>query len=167
MKLHLDFYKPHANFNQGFLNFILGILLLILVGLHVTYLTFQKKIHVIETKQNQELNLHQMKPVSIETEHRLRETQQALNLPWFNLLASLEKMNAINPDVYLLSLETDPTKKELLITGESSNMASLVAYMDSFRKEPLFSDVVLNNQHLYELGNQNSKWVFTLLVKWK
>jgi hypothetical protein len=167
MKLHLDFYKPHATFNQGLLSFILIILLLILVGLHITYLTFQKKINAIEVKQNQELSLHQMKPVSIETEHRLRETQQALNLPWFSLLTSLEKINSNNPDVYLLSLETDPTKKEFVITGESSNMASLVAYMDSFRKESFFSDVVLNNQHLYELGNQNSKWVFTLLVKWK
>jgi hypothetical protein len=111
------------------------------------------------------------KPVSGETGARLQsEFRQAqrvgdfLLLPWKDLFVALEK--AAMPDVALLSVEPDATKREVRITAEAKDTATLFAYVKRLESVPRFHDVHLMRHEIREDDKQHPIR-FTVAAFWR
>lgn len=92
------------------------------------------------------------------------DAQRVLNLPWESLLGALEQAQA-GDKVHLLSVQPNPFKGEVALTGEAVNFDALMNYLKALRTQPVFSDVVLVNQRQVEQDGRQSL-AFTLAAEW-
>jgi hypothetical protein len=95
------------------------------------------------------------------------ETQKSLNIPWQPMLAALEKAQAANPEMRLLTVQPNPSKGEININGVVSNFNILAQYIEALKAQPEFGDAILTNQHWNEAPVGQEKLGFTLTVEWK
>lgn len=100
-------------------------------------------------------------PVLLSEENQAREAQHALDLPWTALLGALERAQTTSFGIHLLSVQPNPAKAVVLLGGEADDFATLMAYVQTLRAQPQFSDVVLVNQRLTETASQ-TRLAFTL-----
>lgn len=94
------------------------------------------------------------------------DAQHALNIPWDSLLSALEKVQGQHAKIYLISVQPNPAKGEVTVSGEADDFASLMAYVKALRSQTIFLDVVLLSQRRVEEDEQQ-RLGFTLSAGWK
>lgn len=102
-------------------------------------------------------------PVDPESQKLAMMMANSLNLPWYELLASLESVKQQHPDVFLNAVLPDARKKQVVIGGQVKKLDQLLAYIDGLNKEPIFREVLLVNQQL-DLNTADT--LFTLKLEW-
>lgn len=148
------------------------------IGLVATVITWQ----VQQTKQAElaalEAELTQLKlvkkiqpaikPASItiapEKIKELQESVRVLAMPWDGLFEAIESTQ--NKDVTLLSLEPNPKKQQLLLTGEAKNLQIALQYVAQLQKQPVLSQLFLQ-KHNVEEGDVSKPVRFTVQAKWE
>lgn len=169
--VHLDFLDIKNQRRQQSNLVVVFLLVLIVVGMILEHSRIKSQIVVIEDSiaQSQgQQSVRQVKP----TENDIRKTkqlkliQQKLNFPWLDLLTSLEVVKQNYPYVTLIAIQPNPSKGEVLITGEVTDLKTLLAFVSSLEKQAVFQDVFLVNQRRLEL-NDNKGLAFTLKMGWQ
>jgi Tfp pilus assembly protein PilN len=94
---------------------------------------------------------------------RAREAAQAIKLPWPELFASVEA--ARMPDVALLAIVSDNTKREIKITGQARNPQSMLEYFSRIEAQPGLANSHLLSHHL-ELQDPQHPVRFVLAANW-
>lgn len=94
------------------------------------------------------------------------QTQQALNVPWDDMLAALEKAQVATPDIRVLSIKPQPKSADIQITGVVQDFSVLAQYIASLKAQTEFSDAVLVSQRWEEASIGQVKMHFRLTVKW-
>jgi hypothetical protein len=168
--LDLNFAQTCRRFNPTLL-WILATLLAVLAGA----LLYQQQslTQEIEAKTNTSTATHIAKSASTPNPALMHsillahETQHALNLAWLPMLKALEQVQKANPVIKLLSIQPNPSKSEILITGQTAKFDDLVQYQNSLHTEGLGEAVLLNQRS--ELLDAGAKSIigFTLAVGWK
>lgn len=96
-----------------------------------------------------------------------QQTRNALNVPWLQTLAALEAVQSRNPGIYLLSMQPNRAKAEILLNGEARDFAALNQYLIALQQQALFTDATLLNQRLVVSETVNDKLGFTISVTWR
>ena len=94
------------------------------------------------------------------------EVTYALNMPWNAMLTALEQVQAVSSGVHLLTVQPNPIKGEVQLSGEAEDFAQLMTFMQALRAKSSFSEVILVNQRLAGDGGR-PRLTFTLLAQWK
>ncbi len=84
---------------------------------------------------------------------RASEIAVQLRLPWKELFASVESANTA--DVALLSIESDTGKRQLKISGEAKDLASMLDYVRLLGAQPKLANVYLQSHHLQQQDPQH------------
>lgn len=174
--LDINFAQPCRRFNQQ-LMLLLAILLTVFLGalLHQQQsLTQQIAAKTYANKLNNTTKPEATSsPTLLHSIALAHETQHALNLAWLPLLKELEQVQQANPEIKLLSIQPNPSKADIVITGQTAKFDDLVQYQNSLHTNGL-GEAVLVNQRTDVLnnnaGDQNtSKQIigFTIAVGWK
>lgn len=101
------------------------------------------------------------------------ETQHALNLSWLPLLKVLEQVQQANPEIKLLSIQPNPSKADIVITGQTAKFDDLVKYQNSLHTNGLGEAVLINQRtdvldtNAGDLNTPKQMIGFTLAVGWK
>jgi Fimbrial assembly protein (PilN) len=95
---------------------------------------------------------------------QLQESVNVLAMPWNGLFEAIE--NTQNKDVTLLSLEPNPKKLQLLLTGEAKNLQIALQYVAQLQKQPVLSQVFLQ-KHSVEESNVSKPVRFTVQANWE
>jgi len=169
--VHLDFLDIKNQRRQQSNLVVVFLLVVIVVGMILEHSRIKSQIVVIEdsiARSQGQQSVRQVKP----TENDIRKTkqlkliQQKLNFPWLDLLTSLEVVKQNYPYVTLIAIQPNPSKGEVLITGEVTDLKTLLAFVSSLEKQAIFQDVFLVNQRRLEL-NDNKGLAFTLKMGWQ
>ena len=73
---------------------------------------------------------------------------RVLAMPWDGLFEAIESTQ--NKDVTLLSLEPNPKKQQLLLTGEAKNLQIALQYVAQLQKQPVLSQLFLQKHNVEE-----------------
>ena len=145
-------------------------MLLLLAGLLLQHRDILSRTAQLEAQANIGIGQTTTRPIKL-TEPEQRETkaaldtQRALNLPWNELLTTLEKVQEQTTKVHLISVQPNAAKGEVVINGEARDFGALMEYAQALRTHKTFSDVVLLNQrHVEENGRQRLE--FALSAEW-
>lgn len=168
--LDLNFAYPCRRFNPT-LMWLLATLLAALAGA----LLYQQQslTQKIEAKTNANTVTHVAKsattpsPVVMHSILLAHETQHALNLAWLPLLKTLEQVQQANPEIKLLSIQPNPSKSEIVITGQTAKFDDLVQYQNGLHTHGLGEAVLLNQRSEVLATGAQSTIGFTLAVGWK
>jgi hypothetical protein len=94
-----------------------------------------------------------------------RSMAESLNLPWYELLAALESIKTMHPEVYLTSVLPDARKQQLVISGQVARLDLLLSYIDALNQHALFSDTLpVSQQQAVTAGRGMT---FTLKTVWQ
>jgi hypothetical protein len=85
-----------------------------------------------------------------------------LNVPWTNLLASLETVSQKNPDIHLLSITPDVRQHEVLLSGQVSSLDKLLGYISALQAQSEFDYVWPLSQQ-----TEGDSLQFTLALEWR
>lgn len=96
-----------------------------------------------------------------------QQTRNALNVPWLQTLAVLESVQSSNPGIYLLNVQPNRAKAEILLNGEASDFTVLNLYLIALQQQALLGDATLLNQRLVVSETGNDKLGFTISVAWR
>ena len=89
----------------------------------------------------------------------------SLNLPWYDLLLSLESVKQNHPDVYLTAVLPDSRKKQVILSGEVKQLGELLAFLDSLNASERFNEALLLNQQQSESAPE--RVMFSLKMEWQ
>ena len=172
--MELDYIKGRPRTN------LLGVLLLVLglatAGISVFgYMNLHKQIAASEgdsdklrrlavrnserSRQTPEMTLQRQKDIQ-----QARLISRQLTLPWDQLFAALETTKGKH--IALLSLQPDPGKQILRITGEAKNFNELLAFVARLEHSPVFADTVLSSHEIRE-QDPDKPIRFGLAATWK
>jgi hypothetical protein len=87
-----------------------------------------------------------------------------LNLPWNALFKAVETSSGQN--IALLSLEPDPRKGTVTISGEAKDLNALLDYAKQLSTREIFDSVMLQN-HQIQQADPEKPLRFSLLAEWK
>jgi len=170
MKQHLDlnFTKDGKPFSPLLMTLLAGILTFLLAFMIVYYQKLkaehESKLAFAE-KQAASKDVR-VSPALKRTISLAHETKNTLNIPWDNMLASLEKAQSAVPNIQLLSIQPKPKKSEVLITGVVDDFAVLADYIKALKAQAIFNDAALLNQRWEEAGVDEVNLNFSLAARW-
>jgi hypothetical protein len=95
---------------------------------------------------------------------RAREILLQLSMPWNELFASVESVDA--PDVALLSIESDIDKQRVKISAEAKNLGAMLDYLRALEGRPTFADVFLQSHQIQQQDPQRPVR-FVLTAMWR
>ncbi|NOT69482.1 MAG: PilN domain-containing protein [Methylophilaceae bacterium] len=169
--LTLDYSSYQQKTRQKITIIIITLLSLLLASL---ILQHRGVLHKIEQKQAQ-LQIGIDQPViknalsdenTLSREKTAADIQHVLNVPWYELLTTLEREQKTQTTILLSSLQPNPDKGEVAITGFATDFNALMAYVKTLSQQAIFSEVTLLNQRqTVEDGKQ--ALAFTLFAQWK
>lgn len=89
---------------------------------------------------------------------------QKLNLPWRDLLDTVERSTPKN--IALLSLEPDASKNTLVVVAESANAQAMLDYVSQLKGQDLFLEVRLV---MHEISKQDpfAPYRFQIEARWR
>ena len=96
-----------------------------------------------------------------------QQTQGELNVPWEEMLLSLENAQKAAPRIRLLSVQPDPKKAEIIITGVVDDFDVLANYINVIKSQPSIADAVLQRQQWEEAPVEEERLHFILALGWK
>jgi hypothetical protein len=167
--LDLNFAQPCRRFNPT-LMWILTILFLAFAGTLLYQqqsLTQQIEAHKASTASPIAKSMAAPSPPLMHSIALAHETQHSLNLAWLPMLKNLEQTQQANPEIKLLSLQPNPSKSEIVITGQTAKFDDLVQYQNSLHKQGLGEAVLLNQRSDVLDTGAKSTISFTLALGWK
>lgn len=169
--VHLDFLDIKNQRRQQSNIVVVLLLVVIVLAMILEHSRIKSQIVVIEDSIAQSQGhqpIRQTKPTEddIRKTKQLKLIQQKLNFPWLGLLTSLEVVKQGAPNVTLIAIQPNPSKGDVLISGEVSDLETLLAFVSSLEKQSVFQDVFLVNQRRLEL-NSNKGLAFTLKMGWQ
>ena len=94
---------------------------------------------------------------------RLTEDYNLLATPWSKLFDTIEKSEM--PDIALLSISPNLKKRQILLTGEAKNLATVLLYVSKLAKQTTLSQVYLQKHNVIESINERPVG-FTVIAKW-
>lgn len=102
--------------------------------------------------------------LSVGKKQALAAAIQILNLPWRDLLDTVERGTPKN--IALLSLEPDAGKNTLLVVAESANSEAMLDYVSQLKAQELFEDVRLV---MHEISKQDpfAPYRFQIEARWR
>lgn len=174
LNLDINFAQPCRRFNPSFM-LSLAILFIVLAGA----LLYQQQLltQQIAAKTHANTINNTAKPEAAPSPTLLHsivlahETQHALNLAWLPLFKMLEQAQQANPEIKLLSIQPNPSKADIVITGQTAKFDDLVQYQNSLHTYGLGEAVLLNQRtDILDTGTGNSAKQaisFTLAAGWK
>ncbi len=167
--LDLNFAQPCRRFNPT-LMWVLATLFLAIAGTLLYQqqsLTQQIEAHNASTASPVAKSMAAPSPALIHSIALAHETQHALNLAWLPMLKALEQVQQANPEIKLLSIQPNPSKSEIVITGQTAKFDDLVQYQNSLHTQGLGEAVLLNQRSDVLDTGAKSTIGFTLAVGWK
>jgi Tfp pilus assembly protein PilN len=178
-RIAIDFSRPYFKHRASArrMNFALvamyAIGLASLVALVLACLDL-KKSEYQQHIQIQELSAKLRPPVqrttAADTALSMAKTQalstaiQKLNLPWRDLLDTVERSTPKN--IALLSLEPDASKNTLVVVAESANAEAMLDYVSQLKGQELFLEVRLV---MHEISKQDpfTPYRFQIEARWR
>jgi hypothetical protein len=131
---------------------------------HAQLAAIQTELAQFKQVKNQPI----VKPVNIaiapEKMKVLQAAVQILAMPWDGLFETIE--NTQNKDVTLISLEPNPKKQQLLLTGEAKNLQIALQYVAQLQQHPTLSQVFLQ-KHSIDESNISKPVRFSVQAKWE
>ncbi len=100
--------------------------------------------------------------VALEVKHA-REILLQLSMPWNELFASVESVEA--PNVALLGIESDIDKQRVKISAEAKNLGAMLDYLRALEGRPTFADVYLQSHQIQQQDPQHPVR-FVLTATW-
>lgn len=100
------------------------------------------------------------------TEKQAESVQAALQRPWQAMFDALEQVQSSSKAVHLLSIQPNPARAEIMLTGEVTDFSILLGYINKLKDQPQFLDVTLINQRRVEQDHQPAL-TFSLMIQWK
>lgn len=82
--------------------------------------------------------------------------QTALNVPWLQMLNTLENVKKAIPGIQLLSIEPNRSRAEIRLKGETAEFEHITQLIEALSKLPAFKEVTLLNQHIEQAVNDHS-----------
>ena len=167
-----NFAEPCRRFNPRLMLLLLAILA-IFAGLLVyqQQLIQQKMASIADANADKpQTEIKSNAPPSPTLMHSIalaHETQRALNLAWLPMLKALEQAQQANPEIRLLSIQPNPGKSEIVLTGQTTTFDDLVQYQNSLRTQPNLGEAMLLNQRTDVMESGKSLIGFTLSLVWK
>jgi hypothetical protein len=95
---------------------------------------------------------------------RAREILFQLSMPWNELFASVEAVDA--KDVALLSIESDIDKQRVKISAEAKDLDAMLDYLRALEGRPIFADVFLQSHQIQQQDPQRPVR-FLLTATWR
>lgn len=169
--LKLNFSKIKKRKQQRSNLFVLIVLLLLALGILFEYNRMENRAIDIEdtiARSQGRKPIKQAKP----TDHDLRQmkisaiVQEKLNFPWQELLVAIELVKHESVTVSLMTIQPNPSKKEVLIKAKVPNLEAMLAFISSLEQQAMLHDVLLINQHLVD-PTKNKMLEFSLKMGWK
>lgn len=117
------------------------------------------------------VSLHQTRPVPVSRSEAVSPAAALamnraiglLNLPWPNILATLER--ARPAQIALLSLDPEPARRVLRVTAEARRGEEMLAFVEALRAESGLADVSLAK---HETRNEDGRPLrFVVEARWK
>jgi hypothetical protein len=156
-------------------------LVLLLIAVGITALEgrqYLEAIQLLATMEDQEAALqrgarHQFGADGLDgqdLERISREVTQAnevlrrISLPWSELFRTLD--SAISSDVVLLSMEPDPGKQLVKISGEAKDVAAMLAYVHLLEGQAMFRDATLMSHQVQQQDPQRPIR-FAVVASWR
>jgi len=105
------------------------------------------------------------------TEYDLRKMklaaliQHKLNFPWHQLLAAIEAVKQQTAQIHLMSMQPNPSKREVIIAGEADNLKAMLDFMSLLEQHSILSNVLLINQHQLA-SKKGQNLAFTIKMGW-
>jgi Tfp pilus assembly protein PilN len=173
--IDLDFIQAPAFSLSRFAVLRLSVLVIGLVATVITWQLYQSKqaeLVALEAETAQLKQVQKIQPTVKQTNvattpEKLRELQETVNvlaMPWDSLFEAIE--NTQNKDVTLLSLEPNPKKQQLLLTGEAKNLQIALQYVAQLQKRSVLSQVFLQ-KHSVDESNVSKPVRFGVQAKWE
>jgi hypothetical protein len=173
--IDLDFIQAPAFSLSIFAALRLSVLVIGLVAAVITWQLYQSKqseLIALEAETAQLKQIQKIQPTVKQTNvaiapEKLRELQETVNvlaMPWDSLFEAIE--NTQNKDVTLLSLEPNPKKQQLLLTGEAKNLQIALQYIAQLQKQSVLSQVFLQ-KHSVDESNVSKPVRFSVQAQWE
>ena len=96
--------------------------------------------------------------------NQANQVVRELSLPWNALFKAVETSSGQN--IALLSLEPDPVKGTVTISGEAKDLNALLNYTKQLSTREVFDSVMLQN-HQIQQADPEKPLRFSLLAHWK
>lgn len=145
-------------------------LMLILVSLLFKHHDITKKIDDLAASQpNVNLAVSKQPAFSedeIKAQTMATNTLRQLNIPWHALLTTLEQVQTQHPQIKLTSVQPNPIKNDIILSGEANNVAAMMAYVETLKQQHSLQEATLMNQSVIE-GETQKTLAFTLHAEWK
>lgn len=133
----------------------------------------QQRISLAETTINlrqmnkqlpqQEIVEPDVAPISSAQLTQLTDDINLLTTPWNELLDAIEQSDM--PDIALLSLDPSVKKQQVVLIGESKNLATILQYINKLTQQKTLSQVYLLKHKLNETSNEKPV-SFSIIAKW-
>lgn len=167
-RLDLDFspYKARRRLHIG----IFALFLTLLVGAFL--LMQQQKLNRLlnEVSATRTLPSHADTKADLRlnniAEKQASVVMVSLQRPWLAMFDALEQAQSANEAVHLLSIQPNPAKGEVMLTGEATDFSSLLSYISKLKEQSQFVDVALISQRRVERDHQPAL-AFSLMIQWK
>ena len=147
---------------------LMGIALLATGVLYTQYLHTSAQIKHTQDLVNAKMAVRPYVIVAKDSQDTLKlaqRTQQALDLPWIQMLQALEAIKKENPNIAILSISPNKNRGEIKLTGQTANFTDLTHFLDALRTNENFNDAALVSQHL---ADEQAKllYVFEINLGW-
>jgi hypothetical protein len=116
----------------------------------------RKKVVAVSTEGD-------VQKVALEMKHA-REILLQLGMPWNELFASFEGVEASN--VALLSIQSDIDKRRVKISAEAKNLSAMLDYVRAMEGRPTFAEVYLQSHQTQQQDPQHPVR-FVLSATWQ
>lgn len=98
-------------------------------------------------------------------QRQLQIMVQSLNLPWYELLSTLESIKQEHPEVFLTAILPDVTNQQIMLRGQAKTLDSLLAFVDALNKTETFSSALPLNQQ--QIIPKADGMLFSLKLGWR
>ncbi|HSR01525.1 MAG TPA: hypothetical protein VLM20_01925 [Methylophilaceae bacterium] len=171
MKLNFDLdfatqCKPYSRFLVLIIAGCLCFLLVVMIY-HLQQLKSELNIKSKNSEENFQPSKKKLSPSLQQSFKLAHQTQAELNVPWEAMLISLENAQAAVPQMRLLSIQPDPKKAVIVMTGVVDEFSVLADYIDIIKSQPTITDAVLQRQQWGEAPDNEVRLNFILVLGWK
>lgn len=138
-----------------------------LVGMLWHYQTLQQRIAQLRQRLGETTAPQSAAPLPVALQPawlNAQQTTSALNLPWLQTLTTLEQVQSSNPDIYLLGIQPNRNKGEIVLNGEARDFAALSAYLNALQRQ--FGDATLLNHKLLDVETESATLAFIIALGW-
>lgn len=102
-------------------------------------------------------------PVSSDEINQVNQLIDTLSMPWGELLSAIEQSDLA--DIALLSIEPNPKKQQVLLTGEAKNLSTVLRYIEQLNAQTVLNEVYLQKHSVNEMDVAKPVH-FSVMAQW-